>query len=223
MSTAAREQLAERGAAPARPPLALDLRPWKRALDLAVAIPAVIVLSPVMLAVAVAVRFAIGRPVLFRQTRPGLGERPFVLFKFRTMREDRDARGMPLPDENRLTRLGRFLRATSLDELPELINVLRGEMSIVGPRPLLLEYLPLYSGEQRRRHTVRPGITGWAQVNGRNALTWPQKFALDTYYVDHQSPALDLRILLLTLVRVGRREGISHHGHATMMPFQGER
>ena len=223
MSITAREAPAASTTPSSREPLALELRAWKRPLDLAVAVPAVILLSPLMLLVAGAVRLRLGRPVLFRQTRPGLGERPFVLRKFRTMRDDRDAAGDPRPDGERLTGLGRFLRASSLDELPELINVLRGEMSLVGPRPLLPEYLPLYSAAQRRRHAVRPGITGWAQVNGRNALGWPERFALDLHYVEHQSFLLDLRILLLTLLRVGRREGISHGGHATMIPFRGER
>jgi len=163
----------------------------------------------------------LGSPVIFKQRRPGIHERPFTLYKFRTMRDARDAQGAPLPDARRLTRLGAFLRATSLDELPELANVLRGDMSLVGPRPLLMEYLPLYSPEQRRRHDVRPGVTGLAQVNGRNALTWREKFALDIEYVDHISVGLDLRILLLTIGSVVRSEGISHSGHVTMQPFRG--
>jgi lipopolysaccharide/colanic/teichoic acid biosynthesis glycosyltransferase len=195
---------------------------WKRGFDLALTIPGVILLSPLYLTVAIAVRAAIGRPIIFRQVRPGLHSRPFTLYKFRTMRDARDATGRLLPDAQRLTTLGKFLRATSLDELPELMNVLRGDMSLVGPRPLLVEYLPLYSAQQRRRHDVRPGITGWAQVNGRNALSWRDKFNLDVYYVDHLSFRLDLRILLLTLVRVVKRDGISHHGHATMEPFRGD-
>jgi len=194
---------------------------WKRAMDLALAVPALIALSPVFALVALAVRASLGSPVIFKQRRPGMHERPFTLYKFRTMRDARDARGTLLPDARRLTRLGAFLRATSLDELPELVNVLRGDMSLVGPRPLLMEYLPLYSPEQRRRHDVRPGVTGLAQVNGRNALTWREKFALDIEYVDHVSVALDLRILLLTIGSVVRSEGISHSGHVTMQPFRG--
>ena len=194
---------------------------WKRAMDLALAVPALIVLSPVFALVALAVRASLGSPVIFKQRRPGMHERPFTLYKFRTMRDARDARGTLLPDARRLTRLGAFLRATSLDELPELVNVLRGDMSLVGPRPLLMEYLPLYSPEQRRRHDVRPGVTGLAQVNGRNALTWREKFALDIEYVEHVSAGLDLRILLLTIGSVVRSEGISHSGHVTMQPFRG--
>jgi lipopolysaccharide/colanic/teichoic acid biosynthesis glycosyltransferase len=194
---------------------------WKRAFDVALTVPALIVLSPVFALVALAVRMSLGSPVIFRQQRPGKNERPFTLYKFRTMRDARDAQGTLLPDARRLTRLGAFLRATSLDELPELVNVLRGDMSLVGPRPLLMEYLPLYSPEQRRRHDVRPGVTGWAQVNGRNALTWREKFALDIEYVEHVSMGLDLRILILTIVSVVRSEGISHSGHVTMQPFRG--
>lgn len=194
---------------------------WKRAFDVALTLPALVVLSPVFALVALAVRASLGSPVIFRQQRPGKHERPFTLYKFRTMRDARDAQGALLPDARRLTRLGAFLRATSLDELPELINVLRGDMSLVGPRPLLMEYLPLYSPEQRRRHDVYPGVTGWAQVNGRNALTWREKFALDIEYVDRVSFGLDLRILLLTIASVVRSEGISHSGHVTMQPFRG--
>lgn len=194
---------------------------WKRVFDVVLTVPALIVLSPVFALVALAVRVSLGSPVIFKQQRPGKNERPFTLYKFRTMRDARDAHGALLPDARRLTRLGAFLRATSLDELPELVNVLEGDMSLVGPRPLLMEYLPLYSPEQRRRHDVRPGVTGWAQVNGRNALTWREKFALDIEYVDHVSPVLDLRILLLTIGSVVRSEGISHDGHVTMQPFRG--
>jgi sugar transferase EpsL len=200
------------------PPMRLR---WKRAMDLALTVPALIVLSPLFALVALAVRASLGSPVIFRQRRPGMHERPFTLYKFRTMRDARDGQGALLPDARRLTRLGAFLRATSLDELPELANVLRGDMSLVGPRPLLMEYLPLYSPEQRRRHDVRPGVTGLAQVNGRNALTWREKFALDIEYVDHISVGLDLRILLLTIGSVVRSEGISHSGHVTMQPFRG--
>lgn len=194
---------------------------WKRGVDLVLTVPAIVVLAPVYAAVALAVRLNLGRPVIFSQQRPGKNGIPFTLYKFRTMRDARDACGELLPDARRLTRLGAFLRATSLDELPELVNVLRGEMSLVGPRPLLMEYLPLYSPEQRRRHDVRPGVTGLAQVNGRNALTWREKFALDVEYVDRVSFVLDVRILMLTIVSVVRSEGISHRGHVTMEPFRG--
>ena len=193
----------------------------KRTFDLASSLVLVVLLSPVLVMLAALVRWRLGRPVLFRQVRPGLGGRPFELRKFRTMRNARGPDGELLPDADRLTPLGRFLRATSLDELPELVNVLRGEMSLVGPRPLLTEYLPLYTAEQARRHEVRPGITGWAQVNGRNALDWPARLALDVWYVDHQSSWLDLKILWLTLWKVVRREGISQPGQATMERFRG--
>jgi lipopolysaccharide/colanic/teichoic acid biosynthesis glycosyltransferase len=193
----------------------------KRILDATAAAVGLVVLAPVLAATALAVRVGIGSPVLFRQVRPGLHGRPFRMLKFRTMRDAADASGQPLPDAERLTRLGRFLRSTSLDELPELWNVLRGEMSLVGPRPLLMEYLPLYSPEQARRHEVRPGITGWAQVNGRNAIGWDERFRLDVWYVDHRSLRLDLRILLMTLKKVFAREGISQEGQATMERFAG--
>ena len=195
----------------------------KRSLDVAVAAAALLACAPLMLAIALAVRLTLGRPVLFAQERPGRHGVPFRLIKFRTMREAVDAGGRPLPDGERLTGLGRTLRATSLDELPELWNVLRGEMSLVGPRPLLTEYLPLYTPEQARRHEVRPGITGWAQVNGRNALSWEDKFRLDVWYVDNRSLRLDLKILWLTAVKVLRREGISQEGHATAELFRGGR
>ena len=194
----------------------------KRVLDVATAAVALVVLSPVMLAVALAVRRNLGAPVLFRQRRPGLHGEAFTLFKFRTMREVTAPDGSPLPDDERTTPFGDRLRASSLDELPELFNVLRGEMSLVGPRPLLMEYLPRYSPEQARRHHVKPGITGWAQVRGRNALTWDEKFAHDVWYVDHHSFPLDVRILALTVVGVLRGEGIRHEGHATMPPFGGQ-
>jgi lipopolysaccharide/colanic/teichoic acid biosynthesis glycosyltransferase len=174
-----------------------------------------------MAGVAAAVRLRLGSPVLFRQRRPGLHGRPFEMLKFRTMLDATDGAGNPLPDADRLTPLGRFLRATSLDELPELWNVLRGEMSLVGPRPLLMEYLPLYTPEQARRHEVRPGITGWAQVNGRNAISWEEKFRMDVWYVDRRTFALDLKILLLTAKKVVVREGISQQGQATMERFLG--
>ena len=191
----------------------------KRLFDVVAAAGALLVGALPMLLIALAVRLVMGKPVLFVQKRPGLHGRPFGLVKFRTMREALDADGRPLADAQRLTGLGRFLRSTSLDELPELWNVLKGEMSLVGPRPLLTEYLPLYTPEQMRRHEVRPGITGWAQVNGRNALSWEDKFRLDVWYVDHRSFRLDLRILWLTLVMVCRREGITAQGHASMPRF----
>ncbi|SEI87721.1 Sugar transferase involved in LPS biosynthesis (colanic, teichoic acid) [Azotobacter beijerinckii] len=195
----------------------------KRLFDLLAAALGLLLLAPLLLALAWLVRRRIGAPVLFRQLRPGLHGRPFALLKFRSMREALDERGRPLPDAERLTPFGRFLRATSLDELPELWNVLRGDMSLVGPRPLLIEYLPLYTPEQARRHAVRPGITGWAQVNGRNALSWEEKFRLDVWYVDHRSLRLDLHILLLTLKRVLAREGINAEGEATMARFTGSK
>ena len=198
-------------------------RHGKRLFDLILSIPALILLSPVMGVVALAIRLTMGRPVLFRQARPGLYNKPFTLIKFRTMIDANDAAGVPLPDAQRLTSLGRFLRSTSLDELPELWNVLRGDMSLVGPRPLLTQYLGRYTPEQGRRHEVRPGITGWAQVNGRNAITWEQKFDLDVWYVDHMSLELDARILTLTLWKVLKREGIFQEGQATMEEFLGSR
>jgi lipopolysaccharide/colanic/teichoic acid biosynthesis glycosyltransferase len=193
----------------------------KRAFDASVAAVSLIVLAPLLLVILLMVWLTLGHPAVFAQTRPGLGGRPFRLFKFRTMREIRRPDGEPLPDGARLTRFGRWLRATSLDELPELVNILRGEMSLVGPRPLLMEYLPLYSPEQARRHAVRPGLTGWAQVNGRNATTWEARFALDVWYVDHRSFWLDLRIVGRTMLTVLRREGIAHPDHATMDKFRG--
>ena len=185
----------------------------KRLFDLMLTIVGLVVLSPVMLAVSLLVWIFHGRPVFFRQKRPGYRGVPFMLYKFRSMTNARDAQGNLLPDEQRLTRFGRFLRASSLDELPELFNVLRGEMSLVGPRPLLMRYLGRYSAEQMRRHDVLPGITGWAQVNGRNALTWQEKFRLDVWYVDHWSLWLDAKILALTVWKVLKREGISQTGH----------
>lgn len=193
----------------------------KRVLDILGAGFGLLVLSPVLLIVALLIRLQMGPPVFFRQTRPGLHGEPFEMIKFRSMRDAHDADGNPLPDEDRITGVGRFLRATSLDELPELWNVLKGEMSLVGPRPLLMEYLPLYSPEQARRHEVRPGVTGWAQVNGRNAISWDEKFALDVWYVDNRSLWLDLKIIWLTLRKVLRREGISAAGEATMPKFMG--
>lgn len=193
----------------------------KRPLDVILSAMALLILSPVLLAIALLVRVGMGSPVLFRQRRPGLHGRPFTILKFRTMTEARDGDGTLLPDVDRLTVLGRFLRRTSLDELPELINVLRGDMSLVGPRPLRMHYLDRYTPEQMRRHDVLPGITGWAQVNGRNALTWEEKFALDVWYVDHVSFWLDLKILLMTVLRVLTGDGISQPGHATMPEFTG--
>ncbi len=193
----------------------------KRLFDFGAASLLIILLSPVIAVVALITRWRLGSPVLFSQQRPGMAGKPFTLRKFRTMTDERDADGQLLPDEQRLGRFGSFLRSTSLDELPEFLNVLTGDMSLVGPRPLLMRYLERYTPEQARRHEVRPGITGWAQVNGRNALSWEQKFALDVWYVDHLSFRLDLRILALTLVRTLRREGISQQGQATMEEFYG--
>ncbi len=193
----------------------------KRAFDVVVAGSALIVLAPVMGAVAIGVRLGLGKPVLFRQVRPGLHGQPFMIFKFRTMRDLRDPSGEVLSDGDRLMPLGRVLRAASLDELPELWNVVRGDMSLVGPRPLLMQYLDRYTAEQARRHDVRPGMTGWAQVHGRNALDWDQKFALDVWYVDHRSFALDLEILLKTVGLVLRRVGIRQPGSATVEDFTG--
>jgi lipopolysaccharide/colanic/teichoic acid biosynthesis glycosyltransferase len=195
----------------------------KRALDLALAVPAAIVLLPVGLAVAAAIRIDLGTPVLFRQRRPGVGGEVFEMVKFRTMRDATDAQGRPLPDAERLTRFGRWLRASSLDELPELVNVIRGEMSLVGPRPLLVEYLDVYTPEQARRHEMPPGVTGWAQVNGRNAIDWDRVFELDVWYVDHWSLRLDLRILWATVAAVLGRRGISEPGEATRSRFDATR
>ena len=194
----------------------------KRAFDIIVSTSALIVLSPLILAVGLAVRIFLGSPILFCQLRPGLRAKPFRMFKFRTMREAVDEGGRPLPDAERLTPLGKFLRSTSLDELPELWNVITGDMSLVGPRPLRLQYLERYTPEQARRHLVRPGITGWAQVNGRNAISWTEKFRLDTWYVDNRSFWLDLRILALTVGRVISRSGVAAEGSATMPEFMGE-
>jgi Sugar transferases involved in lipopolysaccharide synthesis len=193
----------------------------KRVFDVVVSATALVVLAPVMGLIALLVWRTMGRPVLFRQARPGLHGKPFVMYKFRTMRDLRDAEGKLLPDEARLTPFGRWLRATSLDELPELVNVLRGEMSLVGPRPLLMEYLDRYTPEQARRHEVKPGITGWAQIHGRNNLSWDERFKLDVWYVDNWSLWLDVKILWRTLWMVLRREGISAQGHATMPEFRG--
>jgi len=193
----------------------------KRVVDIFGAGLGLLILSPLILCLAWMIRRRLGSPVLFRQVRPGLQGRPFEMIKFRTMRDAADSNGQPLPDADRLTPFGRWLRSTSLDELPELWNVLKGDMSLVGPRPLLMEYLPLYSPEQARRHEVRPGITGWAQVNGRNAISWEEKFALDVWYVDHHNLWLDMKILYMTLRKVLVRDGISAEGEATMPKFKG--
>lgn len=193
----------------------------KRLIDFVLAAMALVLLSPIIAALAWQIRKKLGSPVLFRQTRPGLHGKPFQMIKFRTMRDAIGPDGQPLPDSERMTPFGSFLRSASLDELPELWNVLKGDMSLVGPRPLLMEYLPLYSPEQARRHEVRPGVTGWAQINGRNALSWEEKFRLDVWYVDNQSFWLDLKILALTVKKVFVREGISAAGEATMTRFTG--
>ncbi|MGE3643980.1 MAG: sugar transferase [Beijerinckiaceae bacterium] len=195
----------------------------KRLFDIFLLALSAIFVLPALLVVALLVRNRMGAPVFFRQTRPGLHGKPFKMIKFRTMRDAVDAQGNPLPDSERLTPLGKWLRSTSLDELPELWNVLKGDMSLVGPRPLLMEYLPLYSPEQARRHEVRPGVTGWAQINGRNAISWDEKFRLDVWYVDNQSIWLDLQIIWLTICKVIVKEGISAAGEATMPKFEPDR
>lgn len=193
----------------------------KRIFDFLVALCAILTLLPVIMIVALLIRFKLGSPILFTQDRPGLHGKVFKMMKFRTMLDGKDKQGNLLPDNERMTKFGSFLRSTSLDELPGLFNVLKGDMSLVGPRPLLVQYLPLYSAEQARRHNVRPGITGWAQVNGRNAISWDQKFKFDVWYVDNQSLLLDFKILLLTVKKVFVREGISADGHVTIEPFKG--
>lgn len=193
----------------------------KRLMDIVVSVTLLALLALPLLIIALMVRLRLGSPVLFRQIRPGLHGEPFEMVKFRSMTDARGVDGQLLPDSDRLPRFGRLLRSTSLDELPELWNVLKGDMSLVGPRPLLMQYLPLYDERQRRRHEVRPGITGWAQIAGRNALSWDEKFACDQWYVDNQSLALDLKILWMTLIAVIRRDGISAAGEATMAPFTG--
>ena len=193
----------------------------KRALDILGATIGLIVFSPILIVISMMIRRDMGSPVLFRQTRPGVHGKPFQMTKFRTMRDAIDADGRPLPDAKRLTKFGRFLRSSSLDELPELWNVLKGDMSLVGPRPLLMDYLPLYSAEQARRHEVLPGVTGWAQINGRNAISWDEKFSLDVWYVDNRNLWLDLKILWFTIRKVFKREGISSAGEATMSKFEG--
>lgn len=194
----------------------------KRIFDLIFAALALILLSPIILIMALLVRLFIGTPILFKQKRPGCQGRPFFIYKFRTMTNRRARDGSLLPDAQRLTPFGRFLRSLSLDELPELFNILRGDMSLVGPRPLLMEYLPLYSPEQARRHEAIPGLTGWAQVNGRNVADWPTRFALDVWYVDHWSFWLDIKIIFMTLWKVIRREGVNQPGQATVEYFKGE-
>ncbi|BAV11787.1 sugar transferase [Moraxella osloensis] len=193
----------------------------KRAFDIAASTSALVVLSPVLAITAYKVKKELGSPVLFRQTRPGLHGKPFEMIKFRTMKDATDKEGNALPDSERLTEFGKKLRASSLDELPELWNVLKGDMSLVGPRPLLMEYLPLYNAEQAKRHNVRPGVTGYAQVNGRNSLSWEDKFKLDTWYVEHQSFLLDMKILLKTVKKVLIKDGINEAGEATMSKFMG--
>jgi lipopolysaccharide/colanic/teichoic acid biosynthesis glycosyltransferase len=193
----------------------------KRMVDVVAASAGLCLTAPVLVAVSLLVRRRLGSPVLFRQQRPGLRGKPFEMVKFRTMRDAVDLDGTPLPDHERITAFGSWLRSTSLDELPELWNVLRGDMSLVGPRPLLMQYLPLYSKEQARRHEVRPGITGWAQVSGRNSVDWPSRFAMDVWYVDHVSLMLDVKILVRTISAVLLRQGISAAGEATMKPFAG--
>jgi sugar transferase EpsL len=195
----------------------------KRGLDLILVVPGIVALSPLLAVLALLVRLTLGPPVLFRQLRSGLRGRPFTILKFRTMTDARDAEGNLLSDDDRLTRLGRFLRRTSLDELPELFKVLKGDMSLVGPRPLRIDYLPRYTRDQMRRHEMKPGITGWSQVNGRNALTWEEKFALDVWYIDHWSLWLDVRILAASLWKVIIGEGVSAQGQATMSEFRGTR
>ncbi|PMG74829.1 sugar transferase [Shewanella sp. 10N.286.51.B7] len=193
----------------------------KRLFDFLVALCVLLAVLPVILVVSLFIRFKLGSPILFTQNRPGLNGKIFKMMKFRTMLDGKDKHGNLLPDDERMTKFGAFLRSTSLDELPGLFNVLKGDMSLVGPRPLLVQYLPLYSNEQARRHNVRPGITGWAQVNGRNAISWEKKFKLDVWYVDNQSFLLDIKILLLTVKKVFVREGISADGHVTIEPFKG--
>lgn len=195
----------------------------KRLFDLYVSLSVLLVLMPVIIIVALLVRLLLGAPIVFSQQRPGKHGKVFRMFKFRSMTNEKDDTGQLLPDEQRLTSFGRFIRAASLDELPGLLNVIKGEMSLVGPRPLLVEYLPLYSKQQGRRHNMKPGITGWAQVNGRNALSWEQKFECDVWYIDNQSFLLDLKILLMTVAKVLKRSDISQAGQSTMTKFVGSK
>lgn len=193
----------------------------KRLFDLIFTVPAIILFLPLYAIISICVRMLIGSPLLFRQNRPGLGGKPFKLYKFRTMNDRKDDKGNLLPDVDRITPFGRFLRGTSLDEMPELLNVLKGDMSLVGPRPLLMQYLERYTPEQARRHEVKPGITGWAQINGRNAIMWEEKFKLDVWYVDNKSLWLDVKIIFMTILKIVKREGISQAGQATMEEFKG--
>lgn len=193
----------------------------KRFFDLLISLCLLLLSSGILFIVAILIKIKLGSPVIFKQKRPGLQGKPFYIYKFRTMTDARDQHGNLLPDDVRLTPFGKLLRKLSVDELPQLINVIKGDISLVGPRPLLIEYLALYTPEQARRHEVRPGITGWAQINGRNAISWEEKFTLDVWYVDHQSVWLDLKILFLTVVKVFKSEGISQQGHATMQKFTG--
>lgn len=194
----------------------------KRTLDIILSLLVLSLLSPLFIVISILIWFKMGSPILFKQKRPGLNGRPFILYKFRTMTNSTDKNGRYLSDETRLTSFGSFLRRYSLDEIPQFINVVKGELSLVGPRPLLMEYLPLYSKEQSKRHMVKPGITGWAQVNGRNAISWEEKFDLDVWYVNNYSFFLDLKILLLTVIKVIKKEGISQPGYATIQPFSKE-
>lgn len=198
-----------------------EVRVLKRSFDILGSVIGLVLLVPVIIVIAYQIKLKLGSPILYQQTRPGKGDKSFKMIKFRSMRDAIDADGNPLPDDQRMTSFGSFLRSTSLDELPGLWNVLKGDMSLVGPRPLLVEYLPLYNNEQARRHNVRPGITGWAQVNGRNAISWEEKFKLDVWYVDNQSFILDLEILLLTVKKVFFRDGITGDGEVTMSKFIG--
>ena len=193
----------------------------KRTFDLLISFILLVILSPVMLIIGILIKFNLGTPIFFKQMRPGLNGKPFNLYKFRSMSNHNDKYGRPLPDHQRLTGLGNKLRKLSLDELPQLVNVVKGDLSLVGPRPLLMEYLPLYTEDQTKRHHVRPGITGWAQVNGRNAISWEEKFELDVWYVNHQSFFLDVKILLFTIVKVVRSEGVNSETNVTMTPFKG--
>ncbi|HWJ78051.1 MAG TPA: sugar transferase [Niallia sp.] len=193
----------------------------KRIFDFIVSVIILILISPIMLTIAILVRMKLGSPIFFKQQRPGLHGKLFYFYKFRTMTDEKDEKGLLLPDEYRLTSFGKFLRRTSLDEFPQLINVIKGDISLVGPRPLLIDYLELYTNEQSKRHMVKPGITGWAQVNGRNSISWEEKFKLDVWYVENQSFILDLKILLFTVKKVINSEGIKHGDHATMPVFKG--
>ncbi len=195
----------------------------KRFIDFSISLILLIAFMPLLVAIAALVRTKLGSPVLFRQTRPGLNGYPFLMYKFRTLTDERDDKGNLLPDAHRMTRFGALLRKLSLDELPELTNVLKGDMSLVGPRPLLMQYLKRYSIDQARRHDVKPGITGWAQINGRNLISWPEKFKLDVWYVDNQSFRLDVKILILTIVQVYKREGVQQEGHVTAEEFMGNK